>query len=269
MEENYKFITRNDIKIFYNVIGNKSNEAIVLLPGGGLDSSSWSLQAEALKDNYYIIALDPRGMGKSDISPKYKAIDICQDIEEIVNSEGLTSFNLAGFSLGGIISQKMYAYKPEMIKRLILLNCTLGSGNPETVLPAKEVINLFVFEAALSDEDSVKTAIEFYFDKNFEKDHPDQYKYYYDKIIGNMEGLRNQVSILVSDEPLIEDYSKVTIPVLYILADDDPIVPLGNKNAVEKYLPNAQLEIIPGCHSSMIVHPEKVNIILSEFIKNN
>jgi 3-oxoadipate enol-lactonase len=263
------YINNSGVNIYYSTAGIKdSREVLVFLTGSGSDSSIWKKQINYLKNEYFIIAIDNRGSGKSDCPEyKYDAAMFCSDMEEILKAEGIESFNLVGFSMGGLIAQKYVNDTPHRVKRLILINCTLGAGNPDTVPPSQDVINIFLFSAALTPEDIARSAMDYNFGSSFKEEHPESYERYFQSILKNTIGVNHHVPVMVSNERLIQDYAKIKMPVLAILSEKDPVVPLGNGRVIKKHLPQAQIKYLDGYHASMLIHPDKVNQIIGNFLK--
>lgn len=262
------YVINNGVNIYYDTFGNKDlKEVIVFLHGAGSDRTIWKEQVKKLKEDYYIIAIDNRGSGKSDCPEyNYNVSMLSTDIIAVLDKEKLNEVNLIGFSLGGLVAQKIANDHPKRVKKLILLNCSLGSGNPDTVLPEQNVINMFLFCSALSMEDRVKNAMDFNYGKEFEKNNPELYKKYYNEIIRNADGIQYQIPVIVSGKILIKNYEKIKFPVLSILSTDDPVIPKENGNTIQKHLPHSKVKYLKGYHSSPQIHPEKVTRLIKNFI---
>ena len=265
------FIVTDNIKIYYETYGKKtSEEKIVFLSGAGWDSSIWKNQIEYLKKDFYIIAVDHRGSGKSDCPDyNYNASMLSSDLEKILVKEEIDQINLVGHSIGGLVAEKFVNNNIKKVKRLILMNCSLGGGNPDIILPTRDVANMFLFHSVLTQEDQVKNALDYNFGNISENDGPDLYKEFTCKFMRNINGLPHLIPIMVSNKPLIQDYTKINMPVLCILAIDDPVTPHENGTIFQKYLPHARLEYLPGYHLSVLIHPGKVSSLIEQFINNN
>ncbi|MCP4602858.1 MAG: alpha/beta hydrolase [Proteobacteria bacterium] len=261
-------VVRDNVKIHYDTFGKKKDdgECILFLSGASSDGNVWRNQVDYLSKEYFAITVDNRGSGKSDCPDyNYDADMLTSDIEAVLAKEEIKETNLVGFSMGGLIAQRFLNNNPKRVKRLVLMNCTLGSGNPDTILPQREVINMFLFSAALTLEDCCKNAMDYHFGESFEEKNPDLYKEYFDETMKSSPGIRHQIPIMVSDKPLIEDYSAIKVPVLYILSTDDPVTPYQNGESLKKHLPQARVEYLDGYHASMLIHPEKVNALIKDF----
>ena len=99
-------------------------ETLIFLHGFGANKDNWNRIAKHLTNQYHVIAIDLPGFGDSfrnieldhDVSPQVKRLD---ELIEVLN---LTSFHIAGNSMGGYIAGNYAATYPEKIVSLWLIN---------------------------------------------------------------------------------------------------------------------------------------------------
>ena len=262
------YAVNESVRIWYETFGDKNaGETILFLSGAGGDHTLWRSQIEGLQGQYRIISVDNRGSGKSDL-PKgpYSADAMAEDVRSVVEQEDAENLNLVGFSLGGLIAQKFASRYTGMVSRLVLMNCSLGSGNQDTILPKKEVSNMFLFSAALSQEDCCKNCVDYFFGPNFEKENPLEYKAFFDYTMKNSLGLLSQIPIMVSEERFLVLSTARCIPMMVILSRDDPVTPPENGEAFKNHLPHAVIEYLDGHHASMLIHPDDTTGLLRRFL---
>lgn len=262
-------VTRDGVRLHYTVQGPPPPApVIVLLAGAGTDHTAWAHQANHLAARCRVIATDHRGSGRSDRPDGPYDVDLLtDDLAAIVEAEWLERFALAGYSMGGLVAQRYLGRHPDRVERLALLNCTLGAGVPDIVLPEREVTNTFLFSAALSLQDVVQSAMDFHFGPGFEAAHPAEARVYREMFERNGPGIEHQVPVLVSSEPLVADLSAIAIPVLCILARGDVVTPPANAEVIRRHIPHARVELLDGPHASMLVYPDEVNRLLDEFLQ--
>ena len=262
------YVENESVRIWYETFGDRSaRETILLLSGAGTDHTVWQAQIKALEGQFSVIAIDNRGSGRSD-RPEgpYSAEEMAEDVRAVLVKEGVIRLNLVGFSLGGLVAQKFVSRYPEMITRLVLMNCSLGSGNPDTVLPRKDVINMFLFFAALTQEDCCRNSVDYCFGPALEHEDPARYESFLAYTMANYLGIPFQIPILVSEEQFLDEAAARPIPVLIILSNDDPVTPPENGEAFKKHLPHATIEYLDGHHASMLIHPDETNRLLLAFL---
>lgn len=108
----------------------KGKPDMLLLHGGGQNAHSWDEFSLAMRKDYHVIALDQRGHGDSDWSPRaiYTTRAHMGDIGGFVRQVGLRRFVLAGLSMGGRNALTYAALHPEQIERLVIVDI-----GPETM----------------------------------------------------------------------------------------------------------------------------------------
>ncbi len=112
---------------------------LYLHAAGGL-RNGFSPDLEALSQHYDVIA--PTHPGWDD-SPGLDLIDDIHDMvgyySDFVDELGLTSFNLAGHSIGGLFAAEFAAARPDLVKKLVL-TCPVGLWMDES--PVTDIFTL-------------------------------------------------------------------------------------------------------------------------------
>ena len=79
--------------------------------------------AEALSENYRVIAVDQRGRGRSeyDSNPaNYQPAVYCQDMFTLLDTLGIERVSLIGTSMGGIMSFIITTMAPDRIQAMVI-----------------------------------------------------------------------------------------------------------------------------------------------------
>lgn len=130
----------SDIGLHYHDLG--SGPAVVLIHGGCMSHRIWESQVNALlNDGFRVVTLDLRGHGNSDkpVSP-YTAKMYADDLEIVVESLGIDSFTLLGWSLGATIAITFAEKHPDRLDRIVLVSSAIFAriaavASNETVNP--------------------------------------------------------------------------------------------------------------------------------------
>ena len=125
-----KSVKLGSLKFHYLDWGNPRAQPMLLLHGGGQTAHSWDEFSEAMREHYHVIALDQRGHGDSDWSPRkiYSMHAQLRDITRFVNALKLSKIVLIGLSMGGRNSITYAATHPEKLDRLVIVDI-----GPETM----------------------------------------------------------------------------------------------------------------------------------------
>jgi pimeloyl-ACP methyl ester carboxylesterase len=116
---------------------NPAGTPPVLFLHGWLDHShSFDAVVERLPEDWRLLLLDFRGMGRSAHLPRgaqYHFTDYLLDVEATLNALGLAQVHVVGHSLGGIVATAYAAARPERVRSLTLVESLGPSGGPRTV----------------------------------------------------------------------------------------------------------------------------------------
>lgn len=119
------------VTLNYRLAG-KGTEPLVCIHGVGSSLEAWEPIVELLSDQYRILTLDLRGHGKSSLVRGFYDIDqMVAEVVGLASIVGFDQFNLVGFSLGGLIAQRLALTHPASIKRLMLLSTVTGRNDEE------------------------------------------------------------------------------------------------------------------------------------------
>jgi pimeloyl-ACP methyl ester carboxylesterase len=115
--------TNNGIRIHYEVEGQ--GPPLLLHTGfmGSIQRWYYTGYAEALRDDYRLIILDPRGQGESDKPhdvDAYALETVVADIVAVLDAEGVDRAHFMGFSMGGVIGFGAGVFAPERFLSLII-----------------------------------------------------------------------------------------------------------------------------------------------------
>jgi len=106
-------------------------QLVILIHGNMTSSKHWDLLIESLDEQFHIIALDLRGFGGSSYNQRITHIrDFAEDVKLVVDTLGLTNFDLVGWSTGGMVCMQYCALYPEDCNKLVLLASGSTRGYP-------------------------------------------------------------------------------------------------------------------------------------------
>lgn len=123
-------LTIDGVTLNYRIAGQ--GEPLVCIHGVGSYLEAWEGVAERLSDRFRILAFDLRGHGRSSkVRGRYEIDDFVGDVLALADHAGFASFNLAGFSLGGLIAQRLALTHQDRVRRLVLLATVAGRTDEE------------------------------------------------------------------------------------------------------------------------------------------
>ncbi|PVD33365.1 hypothetical protein C0Q70_04619 [Pomacea canaliculata] len=115
-----------DVRLHYVTNGSEDKPLLLLVHGFPEFWYSWRYQLKEFHDNYRVVAVDQRGYGDSD-KPNgvhnYTVATLVSDLRELVTTLGCKKCTVVGHDWGGIIAWAFAQTTPDMVERLIILNC--------------------------------------------------------------------------------------------------------------------------------------------------
>jgi pimeloyl-ACP methyl ester carboxylesterase len=103
--------------------GNAGAPPLILLHGGRDHCRNWDWVAEALRDDWRVIAPDLRGHGDSAFAPSggYTMAAYVYDLAQLIHQQRLAPVTIVAHSLGGNIALRYTGLYPETVRKLVAI----------------------------------------------------------------------------------------------------------------------------------------------------
>jgi pimeloyl-ACP methyl ester carboxylesterase len=113
-----------DVELFYRRFGSPGATPVLILHGLSFFSYDWIEAAAALATGREVVAMDMRGFGDSDFSPKgdYSLAAFAGDAIALADHRGWREMVLIGHSMGGRNAAYCAAEHPDRVKALVLVD---------------------------------------------------------------------------------------------------------------------------------------------------
>ena len=118
--------------------GNSSAPPLLLVHGNRDHCHNWDWVAQALRDEYHIIAPDFRGHGDSAwvFGSAYSHSEYVYDLAQLIHQQQLAPLTIIAHSLGGSVALRYAGIYPENIKKIIVIE---GTGGPPAMYEQRPV----------------------------------------------------------------------------------------------------------------------------------
>ncbi len=128
----HSFVSQR-LRLRYADWGNPDAPPLILLHGGRDHCRSWDWVAEALRDDWHILAPDLRGHGDSDwsVNGDYSPMANVYDLAQLIHQRGLAPVTIVAHSYGGNIALRYTGVYPETVRKLVAIE---GLGPSPRVL---------------------------------------------------------------------------------------------------------------------------------------
>ncbi|MGE0487146.1 MAG: alpha/beta fold hydrolase [Gammaproteobacteria bacterium] len=129
------------LRLHYVDWGNPDAPPLLLLHGGRDHCRNWDWVAEALRDDWHIIAPDLRGHGDSEWSADghYPMECYIYDLAQLIHQQQLAPVTIVAHSLGGNIALRYTGCYPDTVRRLVAIE---GLGFSPAKLAERDAIGL-------------------------------------------------------------------------------------------------------------------------------
>jgi len=137
-------------KIYWDEQGQGA--PVLLIMGLGLTSDMWHRTRPVLARSYRTLAIDNRGVGRSDVpAGPYSIALMASDAAAVLDAAGIETAHVFGVSMGGMIAQEFALQYPGRVRSLIL-GCT-AAGGPTAVRAEPAALELLTTRAAMTPEE--------------------------------------------------------------------------------------------------------------------
>jgi pimeloyl-ACP methyl ester carboxylesterase len=263
-------------KLFYDVSG--TGEPILLIPGLGLDHAYYRLGAPLLARRMQVIAVDPRGIGRSTKSPPpYTVEGWADDFARMIDRLGFGPIRALGSSLGGSMALALAQRHPDRVKSLIVVG-GFSELDRATVLNFRLRLRL-IGKLGMSDEVADYMGLWTLTRKFINSDAG------YAVMRANQANIRTNSAEFYSafveallrwgrcqpgqgHEPKFTTLlGSIKSPTLVITSDNDQLIPKELSELIAARVPGAELVVMPGVgHIPFMEQPEGVVRIVLDFL---
>lgn len=117
------------LRLHYLDWGNPDAPILLLLHGGRDHAHSWQWTAQAMRDDWHVIAPDLRGHGDSQWSPDgaYGMWDYVYDLAQLIHQLPEKPVTIVAHSLGGAVATRYAGILPATVRKLVAIE---GWGRP-------------------------------------------------------------------------------------------------------------------------------------------
>ena len=257
----------NGLKVF--IEGNSKNQAIIFVHGFPYDHTMWNNQIEVLKENYYCISYDIRGLGKSYVGDgQYTMEAFVWDLFSVVDELHIEKPILCGLSMGGYISLRAIEKEQSRFAGLILCDSRSEADNNDGKIvrsTAIDKINVQGVEAFISE----------FVPKCFHPKTPERLNEMYESVLEltknqNSVGVKGSLLAMISRRDTTDSLKKIKIPALVLVGKKDALTPPEIMEKISKKIKKSKFYIVPKAgHMSPLENSKFVNEKIEEFMRKN
>ncbi|AHG48996.1 3-oxoadipate enol-lactone hydrolase (plasmid) [Rhizobium leguminosarum bv. trifolii CB782] len=253
-----------DVELAYRLDG-KGGRSLICIHGVGSYKEAWKGVVDRFKGDFTVLTFDLRGHGASSrIKGRYEIEDFVRETIALADHVGFKTFSLAGFSLGGLIAQKLALAHPQRVERLILLSTVAGRTQEEKDRVAGRLTALMAGEPGSHYDASLSR----WLTEEFQKNNPDKIARLRERNAENDPDCYAAAYRVLAETDLGEELSGIVVPTLVATGEGDSGSNPRMASFIHDRIANSQIKIFPGLrHSILTEAPELVASAIRDFLK--
>jgi pimeloyl-ACP methyl ester carboxylesterase len=253
----------NGVTIAYDDRG--AGLPIVFLHAFPLNRRMWAQQEAVLSQRFRTLSIDLRGHGESD-APfwRYSLEQYAQDVKEVLAGLGIAKALFVGLSMGGYLAFTLYRLYPEQVLGLVFADTRAEADTPEQ---ARWRFDLAQRTAAIGSSAVIAEMLpKLLAPKRYERDPDlvDQVRAM--QAAAPIPGIIGDLMAMAERRDSTELLSSITVPVLFLVGQDDVLTKPADAERMAKRIPHSELIVIPDAgHLSNMEQPDYFNRAIDSF----
>jgi len=254
-----QFAPINGIDLYYEEHGD--GPPLVFAHGVGGNHAGWYQQVPFFARSYRMITFDQRGFGYSDDTNDLGRANFVDDLRALLDHLGIEKASLVAQSMGGSTCMGFTARYPERTSALVMADTLVGITLPDQLRArqqenAEATRNLSQLERVVSKtlplRDPAKAELYLQI-ASFNRNNANRF---------NTGG--SQPAPITMDQ--VSAAAK-TVPMLFLVGQEDVLQPPDLVAAASRIVPNASLAVVPNSgHSVYFEQPEVFNYEVNRFL---
>jgi len=248
----------------YKIFGDRP-PTLIFIHGVGMCGEIWQPQVEYFSKSYRVITYDFLGHGQSPLPKKKPTLDdYVEQLNNLVDSIGVSNFSLVGHSMGAIISVAFARKFPLKVNALVPLNIVFNRSKKaqkdvlmraNQILESNKILN-------------IEKTLERWFKNNVspsELNKIDKVRSWLKNTSPKGYGEAYRLFAL-SDKVFINNLYQLKLPVLYLTGSEDPNSTTLMSEQISQETPNSSSKSVNGeAHMMSYIAANKVNPIIEQF----
>lgn len=237
---------------------------LICVHGVGSYLEAWDGVVRVLDADFRILRFDLRGHGQSmRVKGRYEIADFVRDLVALADHAGFAEFDLAGFSLGGLIAQRAALDHSERVKRLVLISTVAGRNNDERARVKARLEALTTSDRGSHYDASMSR----WFTEAFQKANPELMQVLRARNAANDPACYAAAYRVLAETDLGSELDRISVPTLVMTGEEDQ----GSNPRMARFMHDriagSKLAILPGLrHSILQEAPDQVAALMRDFL---
>ena len=242
-------------------------QPLVMIHGWGMHSGVWQPLVKRLSAKYMLYLVDLPGMGNSRPVEPYHLYHLADEVAEVI--PGVS--DVLGWSLGGLVAQRIALNQPDRIRRLVLVSATPKFVSTPDWQAGVDPANFSAFAESVNHD--YKAAILQFLtlqcmQSSDRRATIKQLRASFDtRPTPTQTTLQRALHILLESD-LRAEIANIRKPTLLIHGDRDTLAPVQAAHWMMQQLPHGFLRVISGAaHAPFLSHSDQFVEALNQFLE--
>jgi len=242
-------------------------DTLVLLHGLLFSHRMFDAQVAGFQSRFRCIRMDFRGQGDSEVTDAGYDLDtLADDVVALIEHLDGGPVHLLGFSMGGMVAQRVALKRPELLRSLVLMNT---SAEPEPIYKRPRFALLNLAARFLGLEKVAPKILPLLFSDRFIEDsacREERERWLAMVTTNDRIGVSRAVRGVVSRKSILDRIDQIRLPTLIITADQDRATPEARARNLHERIAGSELIIIEDSgHMTVAEKPAEINQALNDF----
>ncbi|MEE7548664.1 3-oxoadipate enol-lactonase [Xanthomonas sp. Kuri4-1] len=249
-------------RVHYRLDGTEGRPWLTFCNSLGTDLHMWDEQVEALAPHYRLLRYDRRGHGDSGVpAGPYRVDDLGADVLALWQALGIERSHFCGLSIGGLTGQWLGLHAGARLDRLVVSATAQKIGTAESWQARIAQVQAEGLTAL------AEATVQRWFTPAFAEQHPQRL----DNIVAEFVSTSPEGYVAccqaVADADFRDRLGAVTVPVLAIAGEDDPVCPPGDLRDLAYAVEHGRYAHVPGRHICNVESAQAFNRLLLDFLQ--
>ncbi len=255
-----------NLNIYYEIIGQ--GKPLIMIRGLSSNVDHWYEQVPVLSKKYQLLVFDNRGIARSsDPGGPFSTRQMAADTAAVMETAGIKSAYVLGYSMGGMVAQEMALNYPEKVNGLIL--AATDCGITQRIKARPEVSRLFSDMVALGTPEAKLAAARCLYAKQTFATKTEVIQRYNEvsmRFPASQEIMARQWAA-VTQHDACSRLQNISSPTLTLTGSEDVLIPPENAKIMAQRIPDARMHAIDdGGHLFLIEQPQQFNAAVMDFL---
>ncbi|PAZ11374.1 alpha/beta hydrolase [Streptomyces sp. SA15] len=230
--------------------------------GGGIEANYGPIM-NGIAAQHTVVGVDYPGSGNTPTQTALELDELADQLVAAADAEGLDTFAVSGYSLGGAVAIRIAARHPERVTSLVL-SATFAHLDTRTELAADLLHQLFISgQHMLLAQYLTRLTLSAPAQNSLT---PAQARATAEQTASAIPpGTGAQVD-LVRRVDVRDDLAAITVPTLVVITTADSLIPAALQHELAAAIPGAQIAELPTGHLPFVEQPEEWLRLITDFL---